>query len=106
MNSNAIGQAAQRLSLSVMSPIRYMLREQRYIFILIGLAIPAAVFNVFHVSTPSMVKEISAEPLHSTEVARIPRRMTYELHNPIYVNIGTLVVHVILYILFCYVGNI
>ncbi|WOG83396.1 hypothetical protein DCAR_0102571 [Daucus carota subsp. sativus] len=88
MNSNAIGQAAQRLSLSVMSPIRYMLREQRYIFILIGLAIPAAVFNVFHVSTPSMVKEISAEPLHSTEVARIPRRMTYELHNPIYVNIG------------------
>ncbi|KAL8100369.1 UDP-glucuronic acid decarboxylase 4-like [Apium graveolens] len=88
MNSNVIGNAAKRSSSLVMSPIRYLLREQRYIFVLIGLAIPAIVFNVFRVSTPSMVEHISAEPLYSTEVTRIPRRMTYELHNPINVNIG------------------
>lgn len=89
MNSEVIGNAAKRSSSLVMSPIKYLLREQRYIFVLIGLAIPAIVFNVFRVSTTSsMVEHISAEPLHSTEITRIPRRMTYELHNPIHVNIG------------------
>ncbi|KAK1385637.1 UDP-glucuronate decarboxylase [Heracleum sosnowskyi] len=78
-----IGNAAKRWSSLVLSPIKYLLREQRYIFVLIGLAIPAIVFNVLQVSTPSVVVDHNpGEPL------RIPRRMTYELHNPTHVNIG------------------
>ena len=76
-------------SISVSVLIKYMLREQRLLFVLIGFAVPALVFNVFHVSTSSRIKHVSvAESWQSTELSRIPRRIAYEL--PEVMNRGTL----------------
>ncbi|XP_059632743.1 UDP-glucuronic acid decarboxylase 2-like [Cornus florida] len=65
---------------SVMYPIRYMLREQRLIFVLIGIAISALIFSILPNSPPLSNYEQITDSFHSAESTQIPRRVTYELH--------------------------
>lgn len=76
---------------SIFSPIKYMLREQRLLFVLIGFAIPALVFNVVHVSTSLAIDHgvSAAHSLPSTALSHVPRRITYELRDPLLMNLGT-----------------
>lgn len=64
--------------LSVTSPIRYMLREQRLIFVLVGIALATLVFTLLP-SSPSRVSYGHGYvPIHETNIDSYPNRM---LHN-------------------------
>ncbi|KAL8158009.1 UDP-glucuronic acid decarboxylase 2-like [Apium graveolens] len=83
-------QTGRRFSDSVLSPIRYVLGEQRLLFVVIGFAIPALVFNVFHVPTTLAIEQgvSAAHSLPSTELSHVPRRITYELRDQSLMNLG------------------
>lgn len=65
---------------SFVSPIKYMLRQQRLVFVFVGIAIPALVFNIIPPSPPLIFEQIS-DSFQSTELTHVPRRITYELHE-------------------------
>ncbi|KAK1387570.1 UDP-glucuronate decarboxylase [Heracleum sosnowskyi] len=90
MESDRLGRhrTGRRFSGSILSPIKYMLREQRMLFVLIGFAIPALVFNVFHVSSAIEHGISATDSLQSTALSHIPRRITYELRDPSLMNLG------------------
>ncbi|CAK9138978.1 unnamed protein product [Ilex paraguariensis] len=60
----------------------YMFREQRLVFVFVGIAIAALCFNVIP-SSPSSHHEQISGLLHSAESTQVPRRVTYELHGGI-----------------------
>ncbi|KAA8548930.1 hypothetical protein F0562_000614 [Nyssa sinensis] len=66
---------------SVTYPIRYMLREQRLVFVLIGIAISTVILNIVPKSSPSSNFLQIPDSLHSTESTHVPRRIAYELHD-------------------------
>ncbi|XP_017221953.1 UDP-glucuronic acid decarboxylase 2 [Daucus carota subsp. sativus] len=57
-----------------MTPIQYVLREQRLIWFFIGIAIPVILFNLIIPSSPP-------DAFHSAELTHVPRRVTLELHG-------------------------
>ncbi|KAL4565780.1 hypothetical protein LXL04_029886 [Taraxacum kok-saghyz] len=65
---------------SIMNPIRYMLREQRIPCLLIGIAIPALLFNVSIPLPSSLQVEQIYDSLPITDSTLIPRRIAYEVH--------------------------
>lgn len=66
---------------SLMTPIRYVLREQRLVWFLVGIAIPAIVFNVIIPSPSPVLDQIARDSFHSAELTHVPRRVTLELHG-------------------------
>uniref|UniRef100_A0A5B7BRT2 UDP-glucuronate decarboxylase n=1 Tax=Davidia involucrata TaxID=16924 RepID=A0A5B7BRT2_DAVIN len=70
---------------SVTYPIRYILSEQRLVFVLIGIAISTLIFNIVPNSSPMASSRYLQIPdsLHSTESTHLPRRIAYELHGGI-----------------------
>ncbi|KAL8208306.1 hypothetical protein R6Q57_007718 [Mikania cordata] len=67
---------------SVRDSIRYVFREQRMLFLLVGITIAALVSNVVVFPSTSPVK---SEPIsgsfHIAELTSVPRRIAYELHS-------------------------
>lgn len=74
---------------SFMTPIRYVLREQRLVWFFVGIAIPAIVFSVIIPSPLPVLDQISRDSIHSAELTHVPRRVTLELHGS-HMNAGTL----------------
>ncbi|KAL7596990.1 hypothetical protein Lser_V15G30706 [Lactuca serriola] len=70
----------------IMNPIRYILREQRILYLVIGIAISVLLFNVDVIpSSPAL--RVAEQISDSTP---IPRRITFEVHakGSYHVNIG------------------
>lgn len=97
---------------SFMSPIKYMLREQRLLCFFVGIAIPALLFNfIAPLPSPPGFESIS-NSFVSTELTHVPRRITYELHDQLgHMNAGIVTKYKIIcftfflfyfYILFCF----
>ncbi|XP_023524503.1 UDP-glucuronic acid decarboxylase 2-like [Cucurbita pepo subsp. pepo] len=66
--------------LSVTRPIRYMLREQRLLFVLLGIAIATIVFTLFPSSNSASQASYNYDPI-PTELARWSNTPSYE-HRP------------------------
>ncbi|KAI3812552.1 hypothetical protein L1987_17263 [Smallanthus sonchifolius] len=67
---------------SITDSIRYVFREQRLLFMLVGIAIAALLSNVVVIrsSAPLQSEQIS-HSFHIAELTSIPRRIAYELHS-------------------------
>lgn len=65
--------------LSVTRPIRYLLREQRLVFVLVGIAIATLVFTLLPRSSPSHYSygSESYNPIHNTHFISDPTRETH-----------------------------
>lgn len=74
---------------SSMTPILYVLREQRLVWFFVGIAIPAIVFTVIIPSPLPVLDQISHDSFHSAELTHVPRSITLELHGS-HMNAGTL----------------
>lgn len=82
---------------SFVSPIKYMLRQQRLVFVFVGIAIPALVFNIIPPSPPLIFEQIS-DSFQSTELTHVPRRITYELHEQLqHMNAGKITYFISIY---------
>nr|KAJ0199580.1 hypothetical protein LSAT_V11C600334780 [Lactuca sativa] len=70
----------------IMNPIRYILREQRILYLVIGIAISVLLFNVDVIPSSPALK-VAEQISDSTP---IPRRITFEVHakGSYHVNIG------------------
>ncbi|KAK3017962.1 hypothetical protein RJ639_002719 [Escallonia herrerae] len=64
----------------VACPFRYMLRDQRLFFVMIGVSISALVFNVI-LWSPAPSHERISDSFQSAELTHVPRRITLEVHT-------------------------
>ncbi|KAG2697471.1 hypothetical protein I3843_07G106600 [Carya illinoinensis] len=65
--------------LSVTRPIRYMLREQRLVFVLVGIAIATLIFSLLPSSSPPRVSYGHGYvPIHETNFNSDPNRMLHD----------------------------
>ncbi|EOY06546.1 NAD(P)-binding Rossmann-fold superfamily protein [Theobroma cacao] len=64
------------------TPFRYMLQKQRFVFVLVGIAIAALFFNTFPISSPSQdpIHGLIPDPVLASESAHVTRRVLYEEH--------------------------
>ncbi|KAK8548734.1 hypothetical protein V6N13_054489 [Hibiscus sabdariffa] len=60
------------------TPFRYMAQKQRFVFILVGIAISAVFFNSFSVSTSSLLRQPSQGSILGSESSSMTRRVLYE----------------------------
>ncbi|KAK2990135.1 hypothetical protein RJ640_014804 [Escallonia rubra] len=66
---------------AVACPFRYMLRDQRLFFVMIGISISALVFNVVIPWSPAPSHERISDSFQSAELTHVPRRTTLEVHT-------------------------
>ncbi|KVH88888.1 NAD-dependent epimerase/dehydratase [Cynara cardunculus var. scolymus] len=65
---------------SISDSIRYIFREQRLLFVVVGIAIAALISNLLLIPSPLPSQQIS-HSMHIAESTSVPRRRAYELHS-------------------------